>query len=161
MESGEWKTYSSVAFINFQLKYPPNWEYNVSEIYGYTNLVIMSDKHERERANDSENNERINVRCPMNKGATEFSNPHSWEPNEGGYKVKHYKELTINNMPAIQYIWSDSDVDGSLTTEIKRVNDPVVCSFKQLISFGIEPIEDVISKQEVYNRIIQSFHYLD
>ena len=99
----EWYTYTSPTGVSIQ--YPAGWYVNV---HGYPPDDSVSFK-----LYDTPNVSRyywINLeiynRPPEQRS---IADPHTWQPNEGGYEIQWEKPLWIDNIPGIEFVWGAYD----------------------------------------------------
>lgn len=146
--TADWKIYHSNKTIKYSFEYPSSFSITPHDLDEGVSLGS------------------ITLNCP--RGAytarTNLPDPRTWEPNEGGYTTRYYKEISVNEMNAVQYIWAAPDGTGWLYTALLRNGDPVVCEFMTKIDTSLKDsrkYEDFIRSQTIYSQIISTFKFLD
>ena len=107
----------------------------------------------------------ISINCPRGSGKYLSTLPDRNEstPNEGGFEAIYYKQLTINGMKAVQFIWSTSgETGGFLYTDLLRNGDPLACEIETYIRYETsnDHYQEIIDQQTDYNRVVNSFKFI-
>jgi hypothetical protein len=148
----EWSTYT-VPFgdVGVSIQYPADWQVNpinnfdqisfhldaareISRNYGYQLYIykrLIADRH--------------------------FTDPHTWEPNEGGYKVLWEKPIKVDGLTGVEFVWGP-DILGSL--------EGILYSQEYELDIRLSGSLDHIAEKDVieigYDNIIQEhFHIFE
>lgn len=143
-----WKIYTSTGKYKYQVDIPNNQNPIVGIDFIRFSVIGL---------------DYIQISCPRGAGIylTTLPNPKDWKPNEGGWETKYYKQLIINNMKAVQYIWSADPNGGELLTSLLRNNNPVVCEIWTYIHYDNENYKKIIESQINYNKVVNSFKFIE
>ena len=160
--TSDWKTYEGEKF---RVMHPFSWYPKEIPVQNSeTESVFLNDGLSKNQPPTNQ----VRVTCPQRLGdtATELPNPYEWEPNEGGYYTKYYNELTINNYPAIQYIWDPTEDDNrkpftELCTSLLREPNPLVCELCTTIESKDNYTPEYINNLKTYNQILSTFEFLN
>ncbi len=170
-ETVNWKTYTRTTDSDnkYQINYPPDWIVETSslgevQIYSPTAKYILPyPSLKTDKVFTSTNGDFVIIKCPWgsSKYETELKNPKEDEPNEGGYTTRYFKNITLNGMKGVQWIWGTNDDRSELTTEVLRQKNPYTCSFRTNIQKNNQPYEQVIQSLTTYNQILSTFKFTD
>jgi hypothetical protein len=143
-----WRTFNKEG--KFKVSYPSNWQ--AAELSG--NLVGLGSS-----TGGIGNGQGVRITCPADYLGHALPTPPNFNYiTEYTGKPEYYRYLTINNMKAIQWI-----LDETLITAILRENDPIVCEFETGIikeTKDVNNYEKTIEEQTTYNKILQSFKFV-
>lgn len=163
-----WKTYKNNEMYKYEISYLSNWAVYPSKSFYPTDpdegaVFLPPGKHEGREPYQLIGEGAIILSCPRgsNEAKIELPNPAIWVPNGGGYEPYNLKNIALNSMKGVQYIWGTDDTGGTLHTSLLRNSDPLVCELSISISRDKkESYEDAIKKLDVYNQMLSTFKFL-
>jgi hypothetical protein len=149
----EWSTYTfPFGDVRVSIQYPADWRVNLNSYpYGDTAITFRLDSQiERSR------NYGISLSIEnLPIADRHFTDPHTWEPNEGGLKVIWEKQLKVDDLTGIEFIWG-SDKLGSLYGNLY--------SQEYELDLRLNGTFDHIDEKDVieigYDKIIQEHFYV-
>ncbi len=95
----DWYTYTHSSGVSIQ--YPSGWD---TSVYSYTDSVDIYFR--LAKALDISPFYQIFLEVyerPINY--RKIADPHTWQPNEGGYEIHWEKQLNVDNTPGIIFVW--------------------------------------------------------
>ena len=138
-ENIKWATYGFDVGVTFE--YPSDWITDSND----TDRVLLS---------GYESQVRVEVyNRPLEDRAV--ADPHSWGPNEAGYKILWEKPISIENAAGLEFIWGRRRDDGS-TRYLSAIFYSAQYELDVRLKMEIDTLPPPVDKFRVFEHMVQS-----
>jgi hypothetical protein len=105
----------------------------------------------------------IYVECPMYQGPhiAKLPTREEYKTNEPVIGLKYFKDVIINGMNAVQYIFLTSYKSGSIHTALLRKSNPYVCGIWKTYNSDENDYQNIINKDIIYTQMVNSFAFIE